>query len=100
MLLLWSKSSTNYGTILTILLNEATMLLLKVSDFVNCLDILKSSLVIIMLPICTKECLVYTSNKREGEPGFSFPEGCPVGAARGERKPRLSRPLVGGISFH
>ena len=59
MLLLRSKSSTNYGTILTILLNEATMLLLKVSDFVNCLDILKSSLVIIMLPICMKECLVF-----------------------------------------
>ena len=38
--------------------------------------------------------LVYTSNKREGEPGFAFPEGFPEGAARGksrgEGKPRLS----------
>ena len=23
--------------------------------------------------------LVYTSNKREGQPGFSFPKGCPEG---------------------
>ena len=47
--------------------------------------------------------LVYTSNKSEGEPGFAFPEGFPEGEARGksrgEGKPKLSRALVGGISF-
>ena len=30
-------------------------------------------------------CLVYTSNKREGEPGFAFPEGCPKGRKRAQR---------------
>ena len=60
-------------------------------------------------PTAVWQDLVYTSNKREGEPGFAFPEGCPKGrcerseqargTSRGEGKPRLSRPLVGGISF-
>ena len=49
------------------------------------------------------ECLVYTSHKREGQHGFTHPEGCHEGAARGTSrgvsKPMLSRPLVGGISF-
>ena len=61
--------------------------------------------------------MVYTSYKREGESVFAFPEGCPEGGrrraegrrpgasqaprgtARGEGKPILSRPLVGGTSF-
>ena len=51
---------------------------------------------------CQKS-MVYTSYKSEGEPGFAFPEGFPEGEARGksrgEGKPRLSRALVGGISF-
>ena len=29
--------------------------------------------------------MVYTSNKREGQPGFSFPEGCPKGRKRAQR---------------
>ena len=29
--------------------------------------------------------VVYTSNKREGEPGFAFPEGCPKGRKRAQR---------------
>ena len=30
--------------------------------------------------------LVYTSNKREGEPGFAFPEGCPKGRCEGSEQ--------------
>ena len=47
--------------------------------------------------------MVYTSYEREGKHGFTHPEGCHEGAARGTSrgvsKLMLSRPLIGGISF-
>ena len=38
-----------------------------------------------MAILTPRESMVYTSNKREGQPGFSFPEGCPEGRKRAQR---------------
>ena len=32
--------------------------------------------------------MVYTSNMREGEPGFAFPEGCPKGGCERSEQAR------------
>ena len=64
-------------------------------------------------PTRGRDSMVYTSHEREGQYGFTHPEGCPEGrcgtersgveqargTSRGVSKPILSRPLVGGISF-
>ena len=41
--------------------------------------------------------MVYTSNKREGELGFAFPEGCPKGVVSEASRPAGHSEYGGGV---